>query len=69
MRTKIFEDFFLLLRKVYHDIFITEGFLVSEFTRIGVGSDALGFGIKAGRICNYLTRNLCYVAKAYLPCS
>jgi len=66
-RIKLFEDFFLLLVKTYSGVFLTEEFVSWEFSRVGAGSDALGFNIKAKRVSNILQRNLCYVAKAYHP--
>ncbi|KAL4453230.1 hypothetical protein ABPG73_022085 [Tetrahymena malaccensis] len=66
-RTKMFEDFYLMIRKQYPDIFITENFLVQEFIRVGVGSDAFGFSIKSIRIASYLMKNMCYIAKFQQP--
>lgn len=56
-----------MLRRVFSDILLTDTFLVKEFTRIGVGSDALGFSIKPGRIEGYLIKHLCYVSKFCQP--
>ncbi|EAR82184.1 3'-5' exonuclease (macronuclear) [Tetrahymena thermophila SB210] len=66
-RTKMFEEFYLMIRRQYPDIFLTEQFLVQEFIRIGVGSDAFGFSIKSIRIASYLMKNMCYIAKFQQP--